>query len=118
CPYLSRPSSILTLHRRPPSSTLFPYTTLFRSHAPAHRAAEDHRTIETQRIGEADDGAHVERRGELVAPLHPVGRHARLAVPRQVEGDHPEAIGDPRIAHQVPELVRVRPGGVQAEQRN
>src|SRR2546429_9419938 len=35
--------------RRPPRSTLFPYTTLFRSHDP-HRAAEPSREITLERL--------------------------------------------------------------------
>src|SRR3712207_7220373 len=46
--------------RRPPRSTLFPYTTLFRSGADAdlaaHRAGVAHRGVELRREHEADPG--------------------------------------------------------------
>src|SRR3712207_8468550 len=37
--------------RRPPRSTLFPYTTLFRSHLPAAEAVLDARDAEPDRVG-------------------------------------------------------------------
>src|SRR4051794_41674604 len=42
------------MNRRPPSSTLFPYTTLFRSIREAYRAAKVPISLETP-IGEEDD---------------------------------------------------------------
>src|SRR5690349_23155460 len=45
------------MHRRPPASTLFPYTTLFRS-------AEQHRV---EHAGQAGEGAREDEGGELEA---------------------------------------------------
>src|SRR5687768_18332645 len=58
--------------RRPPRSTLFPYTTLFRSHEPVElRLRERVRSLELDRVLR---GEHEERLGELVRlALH---RHA------------------------------------------
>src|SRR5207249_10470990 len=36
----SSPHTLLSINTRPPQSTLFPYTTLFRSRAAAHRQGE------------------------------------------------------------------------------
>src|SRR5258707_9709373 len=55
--------------RRPPRSTLFPYTTLFRSHAPDHPAG--HRPV-----GEVARGRHLHR-----------AQHGRVDV---AAADHPE----------------------------
>src|SRR3712207_8764426 len=50
--------------RRPPRSTLFPYTTLFRSQRPVGRADAGARGggIEDA-LGQADDGAHAAEQG-------------------------------------------------------
>src|SRR5205807_8264753 len=46
-----------SLHRTPPSSTLFPYTTLFRSESVRLRARADHRRIVPwKRCGQRADG--------------------------------------------------------------
>src|SRR3712207_7834764 len=42
--------------RRPPRSTLFPYTTLFRSTTVLFRTADDAREPEAVRVGAAPDG--------------------------------------------------------------
>src|SRR3712207_9078350 len=79
--------------RRPPRSTLFPYTTLFRSHVDLHAAGpqqflgdleaavltdDDARDVVEQRRpraheaggeGRVEDAAAVDRRGELAGPL-------------------------------------------------
>src|SRR2546427_9577168 len=45
--------------RRPPRSTLFPYTTLFRSPGPDHYDPSSHkRTFGTHACGKGDIGAH------------------------------------------------------------
>src|SRR2546430_10767557 len=41
--------------RRPPRSTLFPYTTLFRSHIPKRREQQVHPVPAFERTNEADD---------------------------------------------------------------
>src|SRR2546427_12829162 len=64
--------------RRPPRSTLFPYTTLFRSAGMARRRARARRTA----------GAAVIRRqraGERLALHRPVRRSARAALSRSEE---------------------------------
>src|SRR6266508_6601729 len=46
---------------RPPRSTLFPYTTLFRSQHVGGQVGEDHRPQETDAAGEPDGGLEGER---------------------------------------------------------
>src|SRR5207302_10470252 len=53
-----------SMTRRPPSSTLFPYTTLFRSRAEARRGARAHRRRAA---------------GEAFGPLRQGVRHARMS---------------------------------------
>src|SRR3989441_4006356 len=89
--------------RRPPRSTLFPYTTLFRSHRrgrtriePLHRGllGEVHRVAtkrEAERVGQAaQDGAHSVRNAVAVR----VDQPDDLAVTR--EGDEDGATGAER----------------------
>src|SRR3712207_7342776 len=72
--------------RRPPRSTLFPYTTLFRSR-PAEvalveeRALGDHRDIALARIGPVGDGLRELDRDRR----HPVGGRELVHVPRSEE---------------------------------
>src|SRR5258708_31860350 len=54
--------------RRPPRSTLFPYTTLFRSHTPFHRSPR-HRVHERWRLPRSE-----EHTSELQSPDHLVCR--------------------------------------------
>src|SRR5690606_30443954 len=73
----------LSTSRRPPTSTLFPYTTLFRSHE-RHDAARD---LADAADAAYDDGADSERQHE---PADPV-RHAEVRV---------RDVGDiPRLEH-------------------
>src|SRR5438876_1952822 len=74
--------------RRPPRSTLFPYTTLFRSGRTRHGAAVDRRAVRLSSLGESSAvrrGARARRRGderhrseehtsELQSPVHLVCR--------------------------------------------
>src|SRR3712207_9026847 len=62
--------------RRPPRSTLFPYTTLFRSAGLGVRRAEDHEAVdrERQRHGVSQGRVH----GPDGARVHPVGASLRL----------------------------------------
>src|SRR3712207_7752191 len=72
--------------RRPPRSTLFPYTTLFRSGADPEREAEDadlaHCVTEADRKEEREDGlradqlAHGSQHGRCPLPLEPSTRAA------------------------------------------
>src|SRR3712207_7935853 len=61
--------------RRPPRSTLFPYTTLFRSSADDQRGA---RLVDEDRVDLVDDR-------EVVAPLDQVGLAPRHVVAQVVE---------------------------------
>src|SRR3712207_8902923 len=56
--------------RRPPRSTLFPYTTLFRSRD-EHVVEQDHPPgDETDRLGDAAAGVGVDRAGHRERPRH------------------------------------------------
>src|SRR5205807_8650574 len=44
-PYQSNPLAFFFLLQHPPTSTLFPYTTLFRSHPHRHRQGADRRHV-------------------------------------------------------------------------
>src|SRR2546426_2684692 len=74
--------------RRPPRSTLFPYTTLFRSHRPGPRAPEAARQHAVEEIRRRDgchdsqlragvmherkrDGQRNAKRGKHIGPRHP-----------------------------------------------
>ena len=86
--------------------------------APADRAAHDHRPVELQGTAEGTDGSRVGRRRQpVLARLPAVGRR-RLAVPRHVEGQHPEALRDLGVGQQMAVLPVVGAGGVQADQRD
>src|SRR5947199_4101671 len=50
--------------RRPPRSTLFPYTTLFRSHDPADRGARGGRDLDQIEVALLRDAVGVLRRSE------------------------------------------------------
>src|SRR5256886_15081065 len=67
--------------RRPPRSTLFPYTTLFRSLARAGRPAHDHHFAGVD--GQVDVTQHVQLAEPFVDVSEddrgPPGRHVRLA---------------------------------------
>src|SRR3712207_7722484 len=64
--------------RRPPRSTLFPYTTLFRSERHVERVLV---------VRLADDPASAVRRPERVRRRVAVERHDARATPRQLERD-------------------------------
>src|SRR2546422_1521873 len=76
--------------RRPPRSTLFPYTTLFRSHsAEAHGAKRRYRAgvsfrMVLRRAQPSSWGDRNRNLPELFAPLQPLERRARLS-----EREHP-----------------------------
>src|SRR3712207_7985648 len=76
--------------RRPPRSTLFPYTTLFRSVHPARLVGRDERERALEVLLVAGDGdvalladGHAEARGRHDVPG--VGRGERRRVPRSEE---------------------------------
>src|SRR5260221_5168078 len=54
--------------RRPPRSTLFPYTTLFRSHPKDSEFGLPDRRVEAGRDGERQQAAGVERIDDAVVP--------------------------------------------------
>src|SRR3712207_7297263 len=72
--------------RRPPRSTLFPYTTLFRSHAQRQHGAEEQEAQggdegQIPAAGGVDDGAEDDGRdhaGEPEAEVHEAARGARV----------------------------------------
>src|SRR2546427_13026898 len=53
--------------RRPPRSTLFPYTTLFRSHVPANRARVPLHSEDMTRVGEGSRAQLIRARDALCA---------------------------------------------------
>src|SRR3712207_8639649 len=71
--------------RRPPRSTLFPYTTLFRSRLHGPRAVEDRHAL-------LDEGvAHAGREFRVVARQHAAAgqhRHARAEPPERRSEEH------------------------------
>src|SRR2546430_8802618 len=58
--------------RRPPRSTLFPYTTLFRSRRLSRLGVEQHHFRRRERCGQLDDAALLVRRGGALVLLHDV----------------------------------------------
>src|SRR3989442_14937279 len=95
--------------RRPPRSTLFPYTTLFRSSSPEQRALTGHAAEQRgPRIGVAVLGAAVEqqrggdapRRVRIEEPgFHPAAVAVELVQQRQtrrIPHDPPVALLEPR----------------------
>src|SRR5258708_14106591 len=60
--------------RRPPRSTLFPYTTLFRSHALTHAAGQLMRILFLE-AGEAELRQHLERLGAGLRARHRSEEH-------------------------------------------
>src|SRR5690349_22772239 len=72
--------------RRPPRSTLFPYTTLFRSAQPAARAGAAHRLAGVPQGGRRDGAGRAgERRHARLreARRQPRGAHAALRLDRK-----------------------------------
>ena len=86
--------------------------------AAADRAAHHHRPLELQRATDRHDGIDIEIGGELVSLALEAGRRRGFAVPRQIEDDDAEALGDLRIVQQRAILPPVGAGGVQADQRD
>src|SRR5260370_32058601 len=60
--------------RRPPRSTLFPYTTLFRSHAERHRKHNHRHQCHCNHAGHAHKGRSEEHTSELQSHLNLVCR--------------------------------------------
>src|SRR3712207_9527923 len=85
--------------RRPPRSTLFPYTTLFRSLRQTHEEVPHHATVETENWQERKDGSvrvdctvYVERPsqkailiGDNGARIKSIGSRARRELERSEE---------------------------------
>src|SRR3712207_8694746 len=62
--------------RRPPRSTLFPYTTLFRSHlGPDHLAAAGHVSARDTLLGMVAGARHLAARPPAAAALLAIGLH-------------------------------------------
>src|SRR5207253_11213513 len=85
------PSHLFTLTlRRPPTSTLFPYTTLFRSVEPEHVGAEQHRHQLQQRAEEPEirDAHHGEPQHAIASqPFQAIHDLAHRVQPRRPGGD-------------------------------
>src|SRR2546422_4994363 len=62
--------------RRPPRSTLFPYTTLFRSGHATEAAHGEHMTVEATPVDEPDDGPHQALQTTEVELVHDM-QHSR-----------------------------------------
>src|SRR5256885_9804656 len=68
--------------RRPPRSTLFPYTTLFRSNSPDSR--DDNCTL-LSRLRRSNSLLHPYRNRSLLRPIAPAHLRSNSAVPRSEE---------------------------------
>src|SRR5437899_5386450 len=77
--------------RRPPRSTLFPYTTLFRSSPPSAALSDSRRTPEGYRW----DGRSEEHTSELQSLRQLV---CRLLLEKKKRGRHPKTMGHQRSA--------------------
>src|SRR6266705_4158103 len=87
-------SLFFLMTRRPPSSTLFPYTTLFRSGAAArHAPALDDRASAALRDGDRGPRSE-ERTSELQSPYDLVCRRL-LEKKKQPEGPSPRVTREP-----------------------
>src|SRR5437667_10969892 len=95
--------------RRPPRSTLFPYTTLFRSRIPSPRVGHDHRG---DHAGETTAGlaggtgkgrralwADPELRAGLRRLPRPLPRHGAAARPPGGRADQPAGAGGEAVGH-------------------
>src|SRR3989454_7351651 len=82
--------------RRPPRSTLFPYTTLFRSHTARYRARRALRVLGSRR-----DRAHADRGADLRRAARPPARAARVRAAGHVRDPIPPApfLAGPHRAH-------------------
>src|SRR3989449_5166999 len=99
--------------RRPPRSTLFPYTTLFRSLAPGFKARMLglNGWFSTNILGNRDGERSEEHTSELQSRLHLV---CRLLLEKKKEENHRLAAlrGDPRESTPAPHHERPRARGV------
>src|SRR3989449_10499192 len=89
--------------RRPPRSTLFPYTTLFRSHGAEQRLARIGTRWTALRDGDSDAPRHLAHRGGIIHAelLHEEGEDvARLVAHEAVE--HPLLGDDGEVAMRSP----------------
>src|SRR3712207_2619564 len=102
--------------RRPPRSTLFPYTTLFRSERDDHRAARERHYLRKRR------GAHARNRPNLVEQFAPQNPLTLLVVPEPAEvyvrdvtvGGGEAVVGRARVLNVSDE----QPGRYQQERRD
>src|SRR5256886_8318279 len=65
--------------RRPPRSTLFPYTTLFRSRVPPAAARDDHLDPRQQHDRSDTDAGERDADGEAAAPHEPLRQEERVS---------------------------------------
>src|SRR5207249_4631166 len=117
CPWSLSCWYFLLMIRRPPRSTLFPYTTLFRSRQDSVPALEDHQDADRPDDdgGEGADGRDPRHgRGDVAEQrIGPTGEHEPLAALRAIRLDDADAAK--RLA-QPPRHVRVELAAI-AEQR-
>src|SRR2546422_8073378 len=100
--------------RRPPRSTLFPYTTLFRSRAASGRRASARSGAPPPRGARAGRAARARRsRGRVGSRRAPWGRRTRSGGPRRWQ---PPDSPDPTVrqvvddVHESPDVLDGRPG--------
>src|SRR2546426_2654816 len=87
--------------RRPPRSTLFPYTTLFRSRAQTYRnieilIADNHSMDSTAAIAQGAASRSEEHTSELQSPCNLV---CRLLLEKKKKPQFGVALGDERLLH-------------------
>src|SRR2546430_14710047 len=106
--------------RRPPRSTLFPYTTLFRSHHPA-TGREVEQPVAALQVGVQQVLlVMLQQRaaGAMHDALRSAGRAGRIQdVQRMVEGERGEGCGAPADAELLPERSEERRVGKECRSR-
>src|SRR5256885_12005085 len=82
--------------RRPPRSTLFPYTTLFRSIVEAAEHGERPGDIERRRETHRRVAGRIEARdGEVTVAVHPVAHREHIQVEPQRSEEHTSELQSP-----------------------
>src|SRR6202521_594999 len=84
----------------------------------AHRTAHHHRPLQAKLAAKRHHEVGVEFGGELVFLFPPALGRNRLAVARQIECDHVEALADLRIVELMAPFARIGARGMQADQRD
>src|SRR5207245_9214744 len=97
-PTISHYPSLILLTSQPPNSTLFPYTTLFRSHPEPRRVARDR----DLRQGPADGQDRPQAEGARDRPAQGPGAAAAQGHRERPRGPEARAHGDVRRRRQQP----------------